>query len=81
MPTEPQRADLVRDGARAETGVVQFDGDWPGVFLRGDDAMGYAMQLRATVQRLRDKKDADCSVIAAFLEKMADLFASSWQDH
>ena len=43
--------------------------------------MGYAMQLRATVQRLRDKNDAECSVIAAFLEKMADLFASSWQDH
>jgi len=25
---------------RPETGPLQFDGDWPGVFIRGDDALG-----------------------------------------
>lgn len=32
--------------ARVETGPVQFGDDWPGVFLRGDNALGYALALR-----------------------------------
>lgn len=28
---------------RVETGVVQFGEDWPGVFIRGDNAGHYAM--------------------------------------
>lgn len=31
---------------RMESGPVQFGDDWPGVFLRGDNAMAYAMYLR-----------------------------------
>ena len=34
-------------GERPETGAMQFGDDWPGVFIRGDDAMHYAMSLRA----------------------------------
>ena len=30
---------------RLETGVVQVGGDWPGVFIRGDNAMDQAMHL------------------------------------
>ena len=30
---------------RAETGPVRFGQDWAGVFLRGDDALGYAYML------------------------------------
>lgn len=30
---------------RPETGVIQFGGDWPGVFLRGDYAIPMAMCL------------------------------------
>lgn len=34
--------------ARIETGVVQIDDDWPGVFIRGDNAlMGYAPALKS----------------------------------
>jgi hypothetical protein len=29
------------DGARPGTGPMQFGDDWPGVFIRGDDAIGY----------------------------------------
>jgi hypothetical protein len=28
---------------RPETGVMQFPDDWPGIFLRGDDALRLAM--------------------------------------
>lgn len=31
---------------RPETGVMQFGNDWPGVFIRGDNAAGYAIALR-----------------------------------
>lgn len=31
---------------RPETGPMQFGNDWPGVFIRGDNAMGYLLMLR-----------------------------------
>lgn len=34
---------------RAKTGSMQFGDDWPGVFIRGDNALGYA----ACLQHLR----------------------------
>jgi hypothetical protein len=33
---------------RPETGVMQFEQDWPGVFLRGDEALG----LGVTIERV-----------------------------
>jgi hypothetical protein len=38
---------------RVETGPTQFGEDWPGVFIRGDNAMHFAMHLR----NLLDGKD------------------------
>lgn len=38
---------------RVETGVIQFGDDWPGVFIRGDNAFYYAMNIR---QALQDSK-------------------------
>lgn len=43
-PTEVRK--LGPTGRRVETGAVQFGSDWPGVFLRGDDAFALAMHLR-----------------------------------
>jgi hypothetical protein len=31
---------------RVETGPTQFGDDWPGVFIRGDNAAYYAMNLQ-----------------------------------
>lgn len=44
------RRGIVHDGARPETGPMQFDNDWPGVFIRGDNAMHFAMNLKALLQ-------------------------------
>lgn len=30
---------------RVETGPVQFNEDWPGVFIRGDNCFGYRLAL------------------------------------
>lgn len=36
--------------ARVETGVVQFGDDWPGVFIRGDNALTVAHMLREALK-------------------------------
>lgn len=59
--------------ARVATGVVKFGNDWPGVFVRGDDALGYAAKLRLLLAgaKMRDDEfDAWARVadLAALLE-------------
>lgn len=43
LPAQPQRVG---------TGPIQFGDDWPGVFIRGDNAAHYAMHLRTALQAL-----------------------------
>lgn len=33
-------------GKRVETGPTQFGDDWPGIFIRGDNAIHFAHRLR-----------------------------------
>ena len=35
---------------RVETGTVQFGDDWPGIFIRGDQAAYLAMQIRDVIE-------------------------------
>jgi hypothetical protein len=56
---------------RPETGPMQFEGDWAGVFVRGDNAFGYLMALREAL------KGNDSPLITAQLEGLADLLAAS----
>ncbi|MDR3460165.1 MAG: hypothetical protein P4N60_22285 [Verrucomicrobiae bacterium] len=35
------------------TGAIQFCNDWPGLFVRGDDALALLYELRAVLQELR----------------------------
>lgn len=53
---------------RVPTGALQFGNDWPGVFIRGDDALSYAFALR----RAGPQIDEGC----ARLVELADLLAS-----
>lgn len=32
---------------RAETGPMRFGNDWPGIYIRGDNALGMAADLKA----------------------------------
>ena len=36
---------------RPETGAMRFGDDWTGVFLRGDDALSYALALKNILER------------------------------
>jgi hypothetical protein len=39
---------------RVETGPIQFGEDWPGTFIRGDNAAYYAMILGEAIKQLED---------------------------
>jgi hypothetical protein len=41
-------------GIRHETGVLQLEGDWPGIFIRGDDALSRAAAIRAVLREADD---------------------------
>lgn len=53
---------------RAETGPIQFEDDWTGIFIRGDDAFRFL--------KLCESLDAGNPVSADMLEELKDLLAS-----
>lgn len=58
--------------ARVETGVVQFGDDWPGVFVRGDNAFAYAMALEKAISSI-----VDDPIARSYLVSLRGLFAAS----
>ena len=65
--------------ARIATGPLKFGDDWPGVFIRGDEALGYAGKLRVLLAGA-EKRATDLSQdeIAAWMrvEQLAALLES-----
>lgn len=45
---------IPHQGKRVETGPIQFGDDWPGVFIRGDNAFALAMSLQAVLGGRKD---------------------------
>lgn len=60
-------------GHRIENGPIQFGADWPGVFIRGDDALGYAATLR---KLLISTSFLRGTISGSDLEQLADLLGS-----
>ena len=64
--------------SRLETGIVCDGDDWPGVFIRGDDAFAYQLALRSA---LRQMPNADASIEARMarnaISGLADLLEKS----
>lgn len=44
---------------RVETGAIRFGTDWPGLFIRGDNAVWYHMALTSILEKpeFKDKLD------------------------
>ncbi len=45
---------LPETNPRVETGPIQFGDDWPGVFIRGDNAFHYAINLSLVLEKFQD---------------------------
>jgi len=61
---------------RIETGPVQINDDWPGVFIRGDNAMFYGKALKSLLVAMKDDTDTHRMLTASALRGLADLLAS-----
>lgn len=64
---------LAEPAKRVETGVVQFGDDWPGIFLRGDDALPRAFYLR---QFLDDSGAGGDPIVRGMVETTCALLES-----
>jgi hypothetical protein len=49
--------------SRPETGPMQFKDDWPGVFIRGDDALVFAQVVAKVLDMLDHKQWVEKSVM------------------
>ena len=43
---------------RIETGALAINDDWPGVFIRGDNAMHYAVCLKRLLSKIESQSDS-----------------------
>jgi hypothetical protein len=59
---------------RVETGPVMFGDDWPGIFIRGDDAAMYVASLR---EILLDKPDIGLITKRVLMGLLDDLESSN----
>lgn len=57
---------------RIESGSVVFGTDWPGLFLRGDSALSYAMQLQYILDCV-DEDDIDALSLHVVRALLHDL--------
>lgn len=58
-------------GDRPETGPMRFGDDWPGVFIRGDNAlMGYAPAVHRAMQALPESEWLTRSQLSGLLETL-----------
>ena len=55
---------------RVETGVVQFGDDWPGIFIRGDNAFAYGNWAELAMSRLEDEGDRYIKVSISSLKNL-----------
>ena len=68
-----QHLPAVSEG-RAETGPMQFGDDWPGVFIRGDNAGWHAMQLSQLLRAI-DATDLVDPLTVMNIQELRDTLA------
>lgn len=64
---------------RVETGILQFDKDWPGIFIRGDEAMGMAQDLKRIGEFIDDFGDTSnigSKLLFDTVQRIKELFES-----
>ena len=65
---------------RTETGPLQFPKNWPGVFIRGDDALSYASVLKRLFAKAEEQAKASPDTFEAHdwvqLQSLAALLDS-----
>jgi hypothetical protein len=65
---------------RLETGVIQCGDDWPGVFIRGDNAAYYAFALSKAIEIVGPEEPFFASALTGLKNKLTESNVSS-PDH
>lgn len=73
-PHQHNEAEREKEG-RLETGVVRDGEDWPGIFIRGDNAFGFANALSRFLENPTDK--VALGIYKPDLHRLVDLLRSS----
>lgn len=60
---------------RAETGILQFEDDWPGVFIRGDNAFAYVLYLGKLMENIPSDNPAK-RLFGPTIEQLIQLLKS-----
>ena len=58
---------------RVETGAVQFGDDWPGLFVRGDNAMLVAAAIDAVLENVRPEAIREIGQYTVILSELAEM--------
>lgn len=72
MSEEIRKLPAVED--RVETGPVQFGEDWPGVFIRGDNAFAYRLALSNVLKYVGAKESTQAFFDLLLLNSLVELF-------
>jgi hypothetical protein len=65
--------------SRIETGALQINEDWPGLFIRGDNAFGISMEINHLLVILNKEEitSSELDLIKLNLKKIQTLLQSS----
>lgn len=65
-------------GDRVETGPTQLGGDWPGVFIRGENAQAFATILEMFLEDMKDSAPASdtAQINRSVVQGLANLLRS-----
>jgi hypothetical protein len=72
-PDRMTRIPYPGDSGTTPTGALQFQNDWPGLFIRGDDAISLMGQIRLLLERLTNDDDFGVQSALGCLKHYADL--------
>lgn len=66
----------IRSKKRVETGAIQFNEDWPGIFMRGDQCGYFSMQLKS-IKKSIEKGEQVGLLEKSTLDTLIGLFSES----
>jgi hypothetical protein len=69
-------ASQTEPSARPETGPMAFGDDWPGVFIRGDNALMYAKAIDGYLGFMERQRTVQPNISKSVLEGLRDLLRS-----
>ena len=73
MPKRITQIPFPGSSGETPTGAMQFQNDWPGLFIRGDTAIDMASKIRHLQQRLADSQDGTVVLSLHVLGGLADI--------